>query len=1076
MPAINLSSSYSQEFDTLISTGSTTWVNDNTLVGWYTARSGTGTTIAADTGSSNAGNLYSYGSSGSSDRALGSIGSGNAAAGNFFWGVRLVNNTSSVINTLNISYTGEQWRNSAAAAQTVDFQYLIGATSLNAGTWIDFNPLDFTSPITGGSAGALDGNAAANRVAISNALTGLTLNPGEEIWLRWSDIDHTGSDHGLAIDNFSVSAANVPPSPGFTVLQSGGNTTVNEQGETTDTYTIALNTTPTAPVTVNLSADAQITISTDGVNFFSTRSITLSNTTPVTITVRAVDDTVQESATHTGIITHSVSTTDPAYASLTIPNLNVSVLDNDVALSFTKIHNIQGSGSTFALGGVQTIEAIVVGDFQRTATANNLSGFYVQEEDADADTNPLTSEGLFVFDNQFGVDVKVGDKVRVTGTVGEFTSGTSSLTQLTSISNVTIVSSNNMLPTATVLSFPIANAAALEAVEGMRVTIPQPLVVTEMFELGRFGQVVLSSDGGTNQSGTDGRLEQYTQFNLPSVSGYAAYQAAIANRRIVLDDAQTIQNPDPITLGRGGNPLSASNTLRGGDSVTGLTGIVDDRFGASDIGNYRIQYTAPVNFQPTSPRETTAPNVGGSLKVASFNVLNYFNGDGLGGGFPTARGAENATEFTRQRAKIISAIVGLNADVVGLIEMENDGFGAQSAIQDLVNGLNAIAGAGTYAFINPGVGMGSDAIKVAMIYKPGSVTPVGAAAVTPSGFGNGSFDSVGRKPLAQTFQQISTGERFTAVINHWKSKGSSSGGAGDEDSGDGQGLSNGTRTRQAQDLVAWLATNPTGSTDPDIIILGDLNAYARENPVTTLEAGGYRNLLPTSSYSYVFDGQWGALDHALGSASLVAQVTGADQWHINSDEPTALDYNTNFKSAGQQTSLYDTSAFRSSDHDPIIIGLNLRSTPNPINGSNGVADTLTGTSGNDQINGFSGRDTINGGAGDDIIIGGLDTDILTGGTGNDQFVYNSIQEGRDTITDFTVGQDKIVLTQIFQGLGLSFGSAIASGYLSFADSSAGALVRVDLDGNAGTTYRAITLAALTGVTAASLNNANNFVV
>jgi Ca2+-binding RTX toxin-like protein len=158
-----------------------------------------------------------------------------------------------------------------------------------------------------------------------------------------------------------------------------------------------------------------------------------------------------------------------------------------------------------------------------------------------------------------------------------------------------------------------------------------------------------------------------------------------------------------------------------------------------------------------------------------------------------------------------------------------------------------------------------------------------------------------------------------------------------------------------------------------------------------------------------------------------------------------------------------------------IVTLGAAVSPLPVVGTT-AGESLTGSAGNDRLEGLAGRDTITGGAGNDVIIGGMDTDVLTGGAGRDRFTYTSIREGRDFITDFTVGEDTIVLTQVFQGLNLTFGSAIAGGYLSFADSSAGGLVRVDLDGTAGGTYRAITLAALTGVSANRLNNSNNFVL
>jgi uncharacterized repeat protein (TIGR01451 family) len=594
-----------------------------------------------------------------------------------------------------------------------------------------------------------------------------------------------------------------------------------------------------------------------------------------------------------------------------------------------KIHDIQGSGSTFnpAYSGTQTIEGIVVRAFPG---ATKLNGFYVQEEDADADADATTSEGIFVYDPTGLFTGNVGDKVRVTGAVSEFTSTsgslTSSLTELTAASVLNLGA--NTLPTITNVQFPVANVSDLERYEGMLVNISAAsgsLTVTEYFQLGRYGQVLLSAPGSSDQPGSDGRLDQYTQFNAPSVSGYAAYLAEIAKRQIYLDDASSTQNPDPIIFGRGGNSLSAANTLRGGDTVSSITGILDQRF-----EGYRLQTATGVNFTATNTRPATPPTVGGSLKVAGFNVLNYFNDLDLNTVITTPnglsfepRGANTATELTRQRDKIIQAIVTSGADILGLTEMENNGDSSTSAIQDLVNGINAVAGAGTYTFVIPPASVGTDAIKVAFIYKPSTVSLVGAAATPANGYGSGAFDLVGRKPLAQTFQEIATGQQFTAVINHWKSKGSSAGGVGDADALDGQGFSNGTRTREAQDLITWLATQPTGTTDTDYLILGDLNAYAKEDPLTTLENAGYIDLVPSTVYSYVFSGQLGALDHALASPSLAARVTGADKWHINADEPSVLDYNTEFKSAGQVTSLYNADQFRASDHDPVLVGMQL---------------------------------------------------------------------------------------------------------------------------------------------------------
>lgn len=606
------------------------------------------------------------------------------------------------------------------------------------------------------------------------------------------------------------------------------------------------------------------------------------------------------------------------------------------------IHEIQGTGDASPLEGqTVSIDAIVVGDFQG---GDGLSGFYVQEEDSDADTDPMTSEGLFVFEGSTPLlDVALGDRVQVTGTVDEFFG----LTELTNVTDVTLVSGNNPLPTAATVNFPVSSLSELEAVEGMQVTIPDTLFVTEYFNLDRFGEVRLSSNGPGNQPGTDGRLEQFTQFNAPDVDGFTAYQEAIANRQIVLDDASSVQNPDTLLFGRGGDPLSSTNTLRGGDTVNNLSGILDFRF-----GDYRIQTGEGVDFQPTNPRPALPDDVGGDLTVASFNVLNFFTtldvsgNPGSGPNNLEPRGADSPQEFERQIEKLVTTLSTLDADILGLVELENEFGGDQNgdglfAIDTLVDALNEVVGAGTYAFVDPGrtfVDTG-DAISVGAIYKTATVKIADNTSVEilddsdlPDlglDFGNPVFDGVStnRASLAATFEEIATGEKLTVAVNHFKSKGSVNPAPGNEDNGDGQGNNNAIRTQASIALDAWLDSDPTGSNDDDVLIVGDLNAYAMEDPITLLESEGYTDLagsfLGPNSYSFVFDGQFGTLDYALANASLFGQVTGATEWHINADEPDALDYNLDF---GRDSELFDGSIpFRTSDHDPLIIGLELQS-------------------------------------------------------------------------------------------------------------------------------------------------------
>jgi uncharacterized protein len=905
--SITSSTPYTQDFNTLVNSGTSSILPTGWFLSEANAGTGTGanTTYTAGTGSGTAGETYSFGSASSTDRAFGGLQSGSLIP---TIGAAFTNNTGSTISTLAIAYTGEQWRIGALGrVDRLDFQYSTDATSLTTGTWTDLDALDFVAPVTIGTVGVLDGNAAANRTAKSSSISSLTLINGSTIWFRWNDFNATGSDDGLGIDDFSLTPTiAVSGLPNISI--SDANVTEGNSGTTNMTFTISL----TAPAPLG------------GVTYdIATSNGTASSPTDY-VAQSLVGQRIAEgvlSTTFTVVINGDVDYEIGETVNVTLSNvinaniadgLGVGTITNDDAPTYVKISSIQGAGTTAALTGLQHIEGIVTRTF---LGSSKLNGFFVQEEDADMDGNPLTSEGIFVFDQAGLFSGVVGDKVQVSGTVIDFATGTagSSVTEMTSLIGVTVLSSGNALPTVTNVQLPVTNVSDLERFEGMLVNVSASsgnLTVTETFGLHQYGQVLLSSTGSSNQPGTDARIDQFTQFNAPSVAGNTSYQLDIAKRLIYLDDGSGITYPSTHIFGRSGNPLSASNTLREGDEVATITAILDHRF-----EGYRLQTTTGVNFLPSNARPTTPSSVGGTLKAGSFNVLNYFSTPT----YPTARGATTAVEFTRQRDKIIQSILLSGVDIMGLNELEDNG---NAAVQNLVNGLNAIAGAGTYNFINAG-DISDDLITVGMIYKPSIVTPTGAAAAIPFTFGNGSFNVVNRRSLAQTFTENSSGAIFTLVANHFKSKGSSSGGLGDADAGDGQAASNGTRTRQAQDLLAWLATKPTGTNDPDYLIVGDLNAYAMEDPLTTLSSGGFTAVLPNTSYSYAFSGQFGSLDHALVNSSLSTQITGATKWHINSDEPTVLDYNTENKTVAQQAALYNADQFRTSDHDPVIVGLSL---------------------------------------------------------------------------------------------------------------------------------------------------------
>ncbi|MCC6190716.1 MAG: ExeM/NucH family extracellular endonuclease [Anaerolineales bacterium] len=583
---------------------------------------------------------------------------------------------------------------------------------------------------------------------------------------------------------------------------------------------------------------------------------------------------------------------------------------------FLPIPAIQGTGAISPyLGQPVWTSGIVTGDYQGAA---RLNGYFLQAEAGDGD--PATSDGLFVASNSPAVSL--GDRLLISATVAE----TGDLTELAAVTAVTACGAGHSLaPVA--LSLPVPAPGGHERYEGMLVTVPQTLTVAQNYFLGQFGQVTLAAEG---------RLFAPTNGSHPGTT-----LEANTRRTLVLDDGSRIQDPDPIPY------LGLENTLRAGDVVTGLTGLIDYAAVSSDsaVRFYRLHPTQPVTFTRTNPRAAAPPPVGGNVRVASVNLLNYFNGDGLGGGFPTARGADTLDEFLRQRAKLITAVAALDADVVGLMEVERDGAGSLSAIQDLVDGLNAATTAGAFAFV-PEPAPGSEQVKVSLLYQPARVTPLGTAAnyqvTNHPDYPNRLFD---RPPLAQTFTHNVTGAVFTVIVNHFKAKIGCPASGPDADQGDGQGCWNAKRAAQAAALLDFVAERQAASRVPDVLVVGDLNAYGGEDPVLTLAGGGLvdqvaRHVPAAERYSYVFDGLSGYLDHALATPGLDAHVAGAAFWHINADEPAVLDYNSEDRPPG----LYAPDQFRASDHDPVLIGLALPA-PASFAGSTKTADAAAVASG-----------------------------------------------------------------------------------------------------------------------------------
>lgn len=929
---------YTQNFDTLAASGAgLAWANNSTLPGWFLFNKNLAsiTSYVAGNGASNTGSFYSLGLS--ADRALGGVASGGAYFGSPAQGavagwiaLAVRNDTGGSVDGITLRFNGEQWRNGGnTEPQPMVLEYGMGATFADVPEWLPAGAnFNWQSPVATGTAAAVDGNVAGRVNNVGGDLRGLGWAPGATLWLRWVELNDVGNDHGLAIDDVSITLA-LP-----------------------DTTAPTLQASIPAAAATGVALNPEIKLSFDEAVKPGSGSFELRQGATVAATLQAGDAAQVKFSGST--ITLNAGVRLAVNTPYSLVSVGEPVLDTSgnvwtgTTLGFTtgdeppvtRISAVQGSGDQSPLVGQKvTVSAVV------TAYMPGLSGFFVQEEAADSDGDAATSEGIFVYYGNAnpGVDEStVGKLVQISASVSEFRNQT----QLSAITDF-VVRGAAALPEPVRIALPVSDMGQWERLEGMRVEVASAtaggkLVVSDNRTLGRYGNVTLSADTP---------LAQYTEVNAPSVAGYAAYVQTLQRSQIILDDRSGAQNPEFVP-GRGGLPLSASNTLRAGDGVDRVIGVLDQFFDAAAsepyLTSYRVQPTQTPQFtgaaRPSAAELQQAVGAA-TLKIASANVLNFFNLTGATSGssqvmFNTPlgnqqgiRGANSIAELDRQRAKIVANLLGLGADVYGLMEVQNNGFGPGSAIQDLADALNASAdkpAGAVYAVAKAPFteaagtvpGAGTDAITVAILYRSDRVTPVGSAAApnvsTYDAF-NGSIGGA-RVPIAQTFAVGGSTEQFTLVVNHFKSKGSVLGGAGNADVLDGQGANNAARVKTAQQLSNWLATRPTGATSPHVVLVGDFNAYAKEDPITTLESGGYVKV--SQGLSYAFDGMWGSLDHVLVSASLQPSVGRAVKWAINAEEPEVLDYNVEFKSLDQQASFYAPTAYRSSDHNPILLGLN----------------------------------------------------------------------------------------------------------------------------------------------------------
>ncbi|MDZ5661811.1 ExeM/NucH family extracellular endonuclease [Nocardioides sp. S-58] len=671
---------------------------------------------------------------------------------------------------------------------------------------------------------------------------------------------------------------------------------------------------------------------------------------------------------------------------------------DDVTFTFTvaaapaliPISDVQGTGAVSPLVGQNVKTRGVV---TATYPSGGFFGFYIQTPGSGAANIDLAthtaSDAVFVRQTTGTVSAGVGAYVEVTGRVTEFAGAT----QVEVVpANIKVLDEDPAdVITTTTATWPRA-AAQKESLEGMRYRPTGDFTVTNTFSTNNFGEVGLAQ--GTKP------LTQRTEVELPGPAASSATEADNLARGVVLDDGASTNflassdsaavcgaRPRPcLTNGNLTPPyISTKDPVRVGARATFVADVIFTEGGSPSAPTYRFQPLttvvgptnagSPATFENTrtaAPDEALINEVGtADLKIASFNVLNYFttlgdaNDDNIGDGGCTPfrdrnddgntvnggceqRGAWDPQDFQRQQSKIVSAINALDADVVGLMEIENSkqlGETPDEATNSLVAALNAEAGAGTWA-ANPSSSElpadGMDVITNAIIYKPASVDRIGESRAlgTLSDAGE-AFDNA-REPVGQVFRSDAGGDPFLFVVNHFKSKGSAGPNPGDTDTGDGQGASNGSRKLQATALRDWVTGVQAETGVQSVVMGGDYNSYAMEDPLRILYDAGFTNVeqhFDNGEFSYSFSGLSGSLDHILVNDAALKRSTGTDIWNINGGESLALEYSrwnyhaTDFHAAGP---------YRSSDHDPVILGFRKTApTAPPV-----VADTsVTGSAG-----------------------------------------------------------------------------------------------------------------------------------
>lgn len=918
-----------ENFDTLANAGTA-----NTVVppGWAFVENPGDSNYAASTGSSTGGNTYSFGATGSTERAFGMIQSGSVIS---TIGARFQNNTGAVIQSVVIEYFGEQWRLGAGdRTDRIDFQYSLDASSITgAGTWVDVNTLDFTSPDTTGPGGARDGNDAQHRVRRLGLLNNINLPAGASFHVRFLDLNATGSDDGLAIDDFTVIGLAQTPA----VVNAESLAFV--EGDSSSVANVRISLTAAVGTPVSFTATTNPGTATAGSDYVDTTTgVTIpAGATSATVPVTILGETDVEPNEAFTVTLSGFSAGVPVFIGNSYPSVVTIVNDDPRQL----ISAIQGSGDTSpVVGNIVSIEGIVTGRAAR--------GFFVQEEDADQDADPMTSEGVFVFLNQApDPQVTQGARVRVVAPLVEFNRSPAAqkltVTELVAPAAVTVVSTGNPLPTALVLPDPAGTNTidAFERYEGMRVSLPGTLRVVGPTDGSMndstsaavpFGTLYVTRDGlprPFREPGTD-PLDLLSDVPTP-----CARPCNDSNEEIIGIDTDDFGTP-ALELGAG-------------QTVSGAVGPLH-----YDFGGYFIVHdnTVPLLVGGTADPVPVPVANGHELTIATFNMQRLYDDVDDASVPANEEPVVTPAGFAHRLGKLSAAVrTSLRMpDIIGVVEVEN-----VATLQRLADRINTDAGTdnpeyGACLIDGPGFGR----LDVGFLYKQRRVAGAGSprrvelpactaelTSETHVDPRDGSVDLVYDRPplrLSATVHDSSGASLpVTVIANHFLSLLSVSDTTVDGASTDGE-RGRQKRRAQAERLAQFIHNRQAANPNEAIVVIGDFNAFqfndgygdivggvaglpaAAGDQLTPvgdfLLNGDLVNLagtsVPAQQYSYVEGGSAQILDHVLLNPAMASIAVGERLEHAR--------INADFANAFRDT---PNDPRRSSDHDPVVAYLDI---------------------------------------------------------------------------------------------------------------------------------------------------------